>query len=95
MSRRILASVTLFGECRNEAHAIARPNPGQLAQIVRLSSERWRQAVRQDCSLARKQASPPALLVVRGRRRCKVTEKLAANHGSSRGSGAPGSWLPT
>src|SRR5215217_1150147 len=35
-----------------------------LLLIVRLSSERVRQAVRQDCSFAKKQASPPALLVV-------------------------------
>jgi DNA-binding SARP family transcriptional activator len=35
-----------------------------LLPFVRLSSERVRQAVRQDCSFAKKQASPPALLVV-------------------------------
>src|SRR5215216_520328 len=35
-----------------------------LLLIVRLSSERMRQAVREDWSFARKQASPPALLVV-------------------------------
>jgi hypothetical protein len=40
-----------------------------LPRVVRLSSERVRQAVRQDCPFAKKQASPPALLVViqRGR----------------------------
>jgi hypothetical protein len=32
--------------------------------FVRLSSDRVRQAMRQDCSFAKKQASPPALLVV-------------------------------
>jgi hypothetical protein len=35
-----------------------------LPLFVRLSSERVRHAVRQDCSFAKKQASPPALLVV-------------------------------
>jgi hypothetical protein len=35
-----------------------------LLLFVQLSSERARQAVRQDCSFAKKQASPPALLVV-------------------------------
>jgi len=35
-----------------------------LPSFVRLSSEGVRQAVRQDCSFAKKQASPPALLVV-------------------------------
>jgi len=35
-----------------------------LLVVVRLSSERVRQAVPQDCSFAEKQASPPALLVV-------------------------------
>ena len=44
-----------------------RSSPGAL---VRLSSERPPQAVRLDCSLAKKQASPPALVVVvRGERR--------------------------
>ena len=38
--------------------------PGRLLRFVRLSSERVRQAVRQDCSFAKTQASPPALLVV-------------------------------
>jgi hypothetical protein len=38
--------------------------PAALSRFVRLSSERVRQAVRQDCSFAKKQASPPALLVV-------------------------------
>jgi hypothetical protein len=36
----------------------------RLLVVVRLSSERVRQPVRQDCSFAKKQASPPALLVV-------------------------------
>jgi hypothetical protein len=41
----------------------------RLLVVVRLSSERVRQPVRQDCSFAMKQASPPALLVVvRGER---------------------------
>jgi hypothetical protein len=35
-----------------------------LLQFVRLSSERARQAVRQDCSLPKKQESPPPLLVI-------------------------------
>ena len=35
-----------------------------LLRFVRLSSERARQAVRQDCSFAKKQDSPPALPVV-------------------------------
>jgi hypothetical protein len=35
-----------------------------LPVLVRLSSERERQAVRQDCSFAKKQKSPPTLLVV-------------------------------
>jgi len=35
-----------------------------LLVFVRLSRERARQAVRQDCSFAKKQESPPALLVV-------------------------------
>jgi hypothetical protein len=35
-----------------------------LLLVVRLSSERAIQAVRQDCSFAKNQASPPALLVV-------------------------------
>jgi hypothetical protein len=35
-----------------------------LLLVVQLSSERARQAVRQDCSFAKKQESPPALLVV-------------------------------
>jgi hypothetical protein len=35
-----------------------------LSGVVRLSSERARKAVRQDCSLAKKQESPAALLVV-------------------------------
>src|SRR3954465_1562911 len=49
-------------------NAIARFRPGRrhaaLRLLVRLSSERVRQAVPQDCSFAEKQASPPALLVV-------------------------------
>ena len=65
--------------CRVEAHAIARAIPRRLAQsrvatspgpasrllvVVRLSSERARQAVRHDCSFAKKPASPRAFLVV-------------------------------
>jgi hypothetical protein len=42
----------------------ARFAPGRLLTFVRLSSERARQAVRQECSFAKKQESPPALLVV-------------------------------
>jgi hypothetical protein len=38
-----------------------RSSPGALVQ---LSSERARQALRQDCSFAKTQKSPPALLVV-------------------------------
>src|SRR3954465_11020451 len=49
-------------------NAIARFRPGRrhaaLPLLVRLSSERVRQAVPQDCSFAEKQASPPALLAV-------------------------------
>src|SRR5215207_1577072 len=40
------------------------PGSQQLPLFVRLSSERARQAVRQDSSFAKKQESPPALLVV-------------------------------
>jgi hypothetical protein len=40
------------------------PALATLPVIVRLSSERARQAVRQDCSFATKQESRPALLVV-------------------------------
>jgi hypothetical protein len=36
----------------------------RLLRFVQLSSERARQAVRQDCSFAKKQESPYALLVV-------------------------------
>jgi hypothetical protein len=36
----------------------------RLLRFVRLSSERARQAVRRDCSFAKKRESPPALLVV-------------------------------
>jgi hypothetical protein len=43
---------------------IARADPRRLAKIVRLSSEQSCQAVRQDCSFAKKQGSPPARLVV-------------------------------
>jgi hypothetical protein len=65
--------------CSFEAHAIARAVPRRLSQsrvamapgtasrlplVVRPSSER----VRQDCSFAKKQESPPALLVARSRR---------------------------
>jgi hypothetical protein len=39
------------------------PVVSRLLLVVRLSSERVRQAVPQDCSFAEKQASPPALLV--------------------------------
>jgi hypothetical protein len=39
-----------------------------LLRFVRLSSERASQAVRQDCSVAKKQEPPPALLVVVHRR---------------------------
>ena len=49
------------------------PVTSRLLLVVRLSSERVRQAVRQDCSCAKTQASPPALLVVvesGGRGRC-------------------------
>jgi hypothetical protein len=68
--------------CRNEAHAIAGAIPRQLAQlrvamaagpaprllvVVRLSSELTVQAVRQDCSFAKKRESPPAFLVVQWR----------------------------
>src|SRR5919202_1355398 len=62
---------------RFEAHATTRdPAPASAIScrdgagrasrllVVRLSSERVRQAVRQDCSFAKKQASPPALLGV-------------------------------
>jgi hypothetical protein len=40
------------------------PGWNSLLRFVRLSSERARQAVRQDCSFATKQESRPALLVV-------------------------------
>jgi hypothetical protein len=50
------------------ASAITRRNGGgpapRLLVVVRLGSERARQAVRQDCSFGRKQESPPAALVV-------------------------------
>ena len=36
----------------------ALPRAGRLLSFVRLSSERVRQAVLQDCSFAKKQASP-------------------------------------
>jgi hypothetical protein len=42
----------------------------QLLVVVRLSSERARQAVRQDCSFAKKQESP-------GRAPGRVSERLA------------------
>ncbi|HEX2309578.1 MAG TPA: hypothetical protein VHH91_02575 [Vicinamibacterales bacterium] len=45
-----------------------------LLVFVQLSSERVRQAVRQDCSFARKQATPPALLVVVQRERLAVDD---------------------
>jgi hypothetical protein len=40
------------------------PCAGRLLRFVRLSSERARHAVRQDCSFAKKQKSPSALSVV-------------------------------
>ena len=49
---------------RNEANAIARDDPRQLAQIVQLSSERARRAFRDGCSFAKKQEPPRALLSV-------------------------------
>jgi hypothetical protein len=42
----------------------SRSRAGGRLVLVRLRSERARQAVRQDCSFAKKQESPPALLVV-------------------------------
>ena len=54
-AERCVAAVLLRG---------TRDSARQLAQIVRLSGERTRQAVRQDCSFAKKQESPAALLVV-------------------------------
>jgi hypothetical protein len=50
--------------CSIEAQAIAGAIPRQVAQIVRLRSERARQAVRADSSFAEKQESPPAPGVV-------------------------------
>ena len=70
-----------FLRCRFEARAIARAIARQLAQscrrapsrllvVVRLSSEWGGQAVRYECSFAKKRESPTALLVVvRDRRR--------------------------
>jgi hypothetical protein len=43
---------------------LSRADFAALSVIVRLSSERARQGVRQDCCFAKKQQSPPALLVV-------------------------------
>jgi hypothetical protein len=50
---------------------------GRLLTFVRLSSERARQAVRQDCSFAKKQESSLALLVVVQGERVGVTERDA------------------
>ena len=50
---------------------------GALMLPVRLSSERVRQAVRQDCFFAKKQASPVALLIVAHTRRTDVAPKTA------------------
>jgi hypothetical protein len=49
---------------RSARPAQARTPAAALLAVVRLSSERVRQAVRQDCSVAKKQASRPALPVV-------------------------------
>ena len=40
------------------------PRVGRLLRFVQLSSERARHALRQDCSFAKQQDSPPALPVV-------------------------------
>ena len=40
------------------------PRAGRLLRFVQLSSERARHALRQDCSFAKQQDSPPALPVV-------------------------------
>jgi hypothetical protein len=48
-----------YRACLNAtADAESRAAPAALSRFVRLSSERVRQAVRQDCSFAKKQASP-------------------------------------
>ena len=51
-------------ETRRQQRARSPLAPARLLRFVRLSSERVRQAVRQDCSFAEKQEFLPALLVV-------------------------------
>jgi hypothetical protein len=54
-------------------------------RFVRLCSERMRQAVRQDCSFAKKLESPPALLVV-VRGSSETVSGLAPAHAAEAGA---------
>ena len=60
MNSRLVDTFAYQRSSGSPSRIAARP----LLRFVRLSSERVRQAVPQDCSFAEKQASPPALLVV-------------------------------
>ena len=56
------------------------PRVGPLLRFVQLSSERRRQAVRQHCSFAKKQESPPALLRVVRSGRVPLARRHARIH---------------
>ena len=68
--------------------ALARSSLRPPLHLVQPSSERVRQAVRQDCSFAKKQASPPALLVV------VRTGRVALGYGDARIQAQSGSLRP-
>jgi hypothetical protein len=62
--KRSSATLAIEFHALRRSAATALPVASRLLLVVRLSSERARQAVRQDCSLAKKQESPTTLLVV-------------------------------
>ena len=63
-------------DSRIRLDAIVRPATRRLSRFVQLSTEQARQAVRQDVCFAKKQQSPPALLVVVGAGVCHRAASL-------------------
>src|SRR5688500_15403002 len=72
-SARRSAECSCHAEAAADAAAFRRER--SLVQFVRLSSERTRQALRQDCSFAKKQEPPPCARGRRPRRQWKTAAR--------------------
>jgi hypothetical protein len=86
------SSVAPPGCCNSRIAIARRPSLAAVARpllFVRLSSERARHAVRQDCSLLKKQESPPALLVVIRDGRARLDRRCARSRWNAQVPGCP------